>query len=192
VTHPILLRKRKGRRYNSLTLRPKGFFSPQDLVRYINDKWESSSFDINSRIEYIEISHKFQIKIAPQELVKLSGNMCKQLGFVHNNIQQKGAGTLAGVTPADLDLLGHVFYVYISCIKECLVGNQYIKLLRLISVRGKPGDNIYESYAVPYYHDLNSKNINSIELSIRDMTGNPIKFEYGTVMMKLHFRKKMK
>lgn len=186
---PIFLKKRVGRKYKTYSIRLKGYFSPESLVKTINDKWQNSNLEIGSTIAYSENTHRFTIQCARTEEIKLSGNICNQLGFAFNSVSINRGAELTSSAPADLDFMGHIFYVYISCIKEYLIGNQYAKLLRLISVQGKHGDNIYESYPLPYYHELNSKNVNSIDLSIRDMVGNPIRFEYGTVIMKLHFRK---
>jgi hypothetical protein len=190
VRHPIRLKKKIKGKWKSITVRLKGIFSPDELVMTINDKIRASQNGYETRFEYLPNTHRFRVRVYANEEIHIEGNISAQMGFNFRTMIVRGNGVLLSDNAADLNLLGHILYVYMSCIKQYLVGNQYVRLLRLISVQGAPGDNVYESYVLPYYHDLDCKNINSIDISIRDKTGNLVKFEYGTVICKLHFRKK--
>ena len=49
---------------------------------------------------------------------------------------------------------------------------------------------LWKVYTAPQYISLSVYNIESIEVDIRDDTGEKIQFEAGKVLVKLHFRPK--
>jgi len=75
-------------------------------------------------------------------------------------------------------------YVYF----DVLVGDTKAPLLRIVQVSGKSGDRVQAIYDKPIYVELQKKNFDSIEIDIRSDVGKPISFEYGKVIVTLHFR----
>ena len=53
---------------------------------------------------------------------------------------------------------------------------------------GKSGERVQVVYDKPIYVPLQKKNFDSIEIDIRNDIGKPIPFEYGKVIVTLHFR----
>ena len=63
-------------------------------------------------------------------------------------------------------------------------------LLHIVNVDGQYGENEAKIYDSPHYMPLKHKLVHMIEIDIRDSPGKPILFLSGTVIVKLHFRRK--
>lgn len=84
----------------------------------------------------------------------------------------------------------HTLYVYSDIVKPSFVGDTFSKILRIVQVPNvKFGDSVKQIFDNPHYLPLNSNEINSIEIDIKDDTGQPIKFRFGRTICVLHFRK---
>lgn len=81
--------------------------------------------------------------------------------------------------------------VYSDVVDYSLVGNVFAQLLRVVKI--PPGSQFGESvdvtYEKPYYLPLANREINTIEIDIKDDSGEPIRFEFGRVEVTLHFIK---
>jgi hypothetical protein len=82
--------------------------------------------------------------------------------------------------------------VYCSIVEPVMVGNTYSKLLRQVEIPKKSnfGDQCVLRYPDPFYHPLISNVIETIEINIKDDTGEIIPFDYGRSTITLHFRKR--
>lgn len=85
----------------------------------------------------------------------------------------------------------HSLLVYSDVVDYSLVGNIYAQLLRVVKIppSSKFGESVDVTYDKPYYLPLANKEINSIEIDIKDDSGTPLKFEFGRVEVTLHFIK---
>lgn len=81
-------------------------------------------------------------------------------------------------------------YVYSNIIEDCVVGNSLVPLLRTVLISGNYGDLIQKTFIHPHYLPISQNHIKDIEISLRDDRGNLIPFEFGKVLVKLHFRRK--
>ena len=90
----------------------------------------------------------------------------------------------------DIRALMYNMYIYSNLVRESLVGDSYVPLLRTVSVQGTEGSYIHKLYEKVHYCKLSSDFIQDIEIKIRDETGQQVRFRYGKVVIKLHFRKK--
>lgn len=84
----------------------------------------------------------------------------------------------------------HSIYIYSNIVDDCVVGNTVAPLLRTVLVEGNYGDFVQKTYIHPHYLPISYNRINDIEISLRDDLGNLIPFEFGKVLVKLHFRRK--
>ena len=94
--------------------------------------------------------------------------------------------------PVNLENSFHSLFVYCDLIRPALVGDSYTQLLRVVEIppNYKYGDQIVCNYPDTYYHDLLIRDFDSIEIDIKDDTGDQMPFEYGRSIIILHFRKK--
>ncbi|KAJ8032371.1 hypothetical protein HOLleu_25885 [Holothuria leucospilota] len=84
----------------------------------------------------------------------------------------------------------HQLFVYTDIIENQLVGDSSAPLLRTIPVAGSFGTVVDIECQKREYHPVVSNLIPTIEIDIRDETGNPIAFNSGRVIVTLHFRQK--
>lgn len=89
------------------------------------------------------------------------------------------------VFPSDTSNL----FIYSNIVDYECVGNVFTRLLRCVRVQGAFGDHIKESYTYPIFRKLAYDRVKDIEILIKTDDGEFVKFEYGTVMMYLYFRK---
>ena len=84
----------------------------------------------------------------------------------------------------------YALYVYTDIIQPGLVGNALVPLLRIVPIKGKVGDTVHHCFENPHYQPLCVKQFQTVEIDIRDDTGQPVSFERGKVIVKLHFRRR--
>lgn len=89
---------------------------------------------------------------------------------------------------ADIRALHYNFYIYSNIVQPHLCGDEYLPLLRTINITGEEGDYISRVFEIPHYLPLSSNFIDFIEIKIADDLGNNIQFQYGKILIKLHFR----
>jgi hypothetical protein len=92
----------------------------------------------------------------------------------------------------DFDISAGIFiiYCYIDIIEHMIVGDTQCQLIRAV-----PFDRSDEAMTVrsfnPYmYCPVAKKNIESIEVSLRDDAGNLITLQHGRCCVTLHFRRR--
>jgi len=85
--------------------------------------------------------------------------------------------------PPDLQksLLLHMCY-YSDIVEPKLVGNNFAQLLRILNTNikeyGASNVHIFEN---PHYVPVQRKQFDQIIIDLRDSTGNPLPFQYGSV-----------
>uniref|UniRef100_A0AC35GMI4 Uncharacterized protein n=1 Tax=Panagrolaimus sp. PS1159 TaxID=55785 RepID=A0AC35GMI4_9BILA len=113
-----------------------------------------------------------------------------QLGYVMGFKENIGLvpGTVAKYPP---DLKGLTqFGIYTKELSEnVVVGNELTTLLRIVTVKSKPGEMDEQLYDSPMYVRVASRDISSINIELRGMDGRLIPFSFGPVIITLHFKK---
>ncbi|KAL9973271.1 hypothetical protein ACROYT_G019701 [Oculina patagonica] len=89
---------------------------------------------------------------------------------------------------ADLEYGFHDLYIYCDITQPQYVGNALVPLLRIVPVEGKDGQRISKSFIRPQYIPVSRKQFESIEVNIKRDTGDSVSFEFGRVLLTLHFR----
>ena len=71
------------------------------------------------------------------------------------------------------------------------MGDALVPLLRIVHIDDKDGIRITKTYPQSFYRPVSLNYIDTIEIDIRDMYGQPIHFADGDVVVnKLHFRRR--
>lgn len=107
------------------------------------------------------------------------------LGFLPNKVIST---TSTAKGEADLEHGLHNLYVYCDIIQPQYVGDALVPLLRIVPVEGKDGQRISKSFIRPQYIPVSRKQFESIEVNIKRDTGDSVPFEFGRVLLTLHFR----
>ena len=79
--------------------------------------------------------------------------------------------------------------VYSDVVDFSVVGDCRAQLLRVVNVptQSNFGDAVNIVYEKPYYLPLSQRDISSIEIDIKDDSGEPVGFQFGRVEVTLHF-----
>ena len=81
-------------------------------------------------------------------------------------------------------------YVYTDVVESRIGGDSLVPLLRCLPVRGGHGATVSDRFTNVHYVPLLRKEFGTIEVDIRDDTGQRVPFEYGRVTVTLHFRRR--
>src|SRR6266436_196876 len=81
----------------------------------------------------------------------------------------------------DMNAGVHSLYVYCDIIEPSIVGDTYSQLLRVVEIPGSVpfGDQCIIRYEKPYYFSLNTRSFQTIEIDIKDDSGERINFNFG-------------
>ena len=187
-----------------LGLRKKAGFSTIVLPRFKLDK--------KSEFIYFELG-SFNSKPVFADIPELT---CKILGFDRELVKAEATNTFKLIeeeiskdstykyklTDANryvwakyrYNLLGkfHSMFVYCSIIKESYVAEKIVPLLRCFEtpLDANYGGQIALNFDNPQYIPVRSKEIDNIEIKIKNEDGDPFPFEHGRVLVVLHFRRK--
>lgn len=156
------------------------------ILKALNNMRENITF------RYDEISKFVSVTIADDSIksLTLSHKLCIQLGFEPNkNLVEKTFGK----RPANLHLgLPSQLFVYCDIVEPQIVGDVMTSLLRIIPLDSSKyiyGANKMHVFSPPHYISVMRREFDTIEIDIRSSTGQKIPFQFGTVCIKLHFRK---
>ena len=79
------------------------------------------------------------------------------------------------------DLQGgfHSLYVYCSAVESQIVGEVYAPLMRTVGLSGLKGETIVRNFIDPHYMPVNCDELRSLEMNIKDDTGENVSFRSG-------------
>ena len=88
----------------------------------------------------------------------------------------------------NVDLI-NTLYIYLDICQYQLVGDTEAPLLQVVSTNYSNENYVEKIFDSPHYVPLSRNNLETIEVDIRSDLGDPIQFQTGKVVVKLHFRK---
>ncbi len=113
------------------------------------------------------------------------------LGSV-NQSRKDHSGDAPVVThaPHQADIRGAFYsmYIYTDMIEYQSVGDSYVPLLRTVHIEGASNDFVSVRFDRPHYAPVNKSNITDICIEVKDDQNKHVRFTYGKVVAKLHFR----
>lgn len=136
---------------------------------------------------YDDITRKVTVSLKPGTAVTFGPLLKTMLGFSKERYEE---GVHEAETVVDIRQGFYSLYTYCNVIEPHMVGHVLAPLLRIIPIRGKDGDLVTRTYENICYHPVQQKHFDTIELVIRDDTGQYVSFERGKVVITLHFRQK--
>ena len=81
-------------------------------------------------------------------------------------------------------------YIHCDIIEDQHINNRLEKLLKIVKIQGDNQDNVSITLDNPHYHKVDKTFFNSITINILDIDGKPVNFTSGSIILKLHFRKR--
>ena len=162
---------------------PPGHYSSVADVIYNQDKrsgQRDKRFKDEVQLSLDTLNRKVTVHLQNKVEVYFS-DIGQMLGFSPNKVISKPS---TGEREADLDHGFHDLYVYCDIIQPQYAGDALVPLLRIVPVQGKDGQRI-SRFAIP----VSRKQFETIEVNIKRDTGETVPFEFGRVLLTLHFRK---
>ena len=89
----------------------------------------------------------------------------------------------------DLQRGFYSLFVY-DIVEPVVVGDVRTPLLRVVNISGREGLTVSRIYQNVQYLPIQRKQFDTIEIDIRDDTGEKVAFERGKVIVVLHFRRR--
>ena len=180
---------------------PSGPTEGADLER-LQKNMENSDRDRKQKLKrnllssFIKIQYNYSIKrveitLDQESIKRISFDSALQfmLGFKRNRILQDE--TITADYNSDISAGFSSFYVYCSIVEPQCIGNSLEQLLRTVPLtENKLGNVVHKEFISPHYIGLLSKTFDTVEVNIRDDRGEFVDFQFGKVILKLHFRKK--
>ncbi len=200
-------------------IKPGYYENVQALVNYINKKFDSYDKIVEEKpfLKYDKLSNRCTLKAAildGESLFPYLGEEIENiLGFIdiggfslYEKAQKIGHDTnehLIDLYPifadgkfkaprsAELNAGSHSILVYSNIVEHNFVGDSFAQLLRLVEVPTKSnyGEQVVLRYDQPHYIPLQTHSFDTIQVELKDDTGQNIPFEFGRVIIKLIFKK---
>jgi len=176
---------------------PPGYYeSPADIAKILNEHIEGVAAEYGTEVfakfKYDTITQRFEGRLSAYSNISFTLPLCDMLGLTHDETPILNSSHEPLMWKAnnvcDVNRGFSSMYVYCDVLEHVLVGDTKTPLLRIVQVAGKGNDTIHARYEKPIYVPLQKKHFESIEIDIRTDTGKPIPFEYGKVIVTLHFR----
>ena len=142
------------------------------------------------RIHYRMIDGKVNTPKARDAYITFHGDIARLLGFDDNTTVEKGK-KIKSKFPATVSGGFHQMYIYTDAIEPQPHPDGDVPILRTIPVEGKPNQEyLSKRFQKVYYMPLSKHSLSNITFKILDDTGRAVGFDYGKLLIVLHFRKK--
>ncbi len=168
----------------------EGYYkTPKWLINQFNRLKGKESYESNFTLSISDIDHKawLQLKKKNGNVISISPGLQQALGF---RLLAYEPGFHRADFVADLSRGLTSLYVYCPLVEHRTVGDTQAPLLRLVPIEGRDAQNVSRVFDPVHYVPLVQCNFQTVEIDIRDDTGQPVPFENGRVVVTLHFRKK--
>ena len=164
------------------------------------DEWQTISKSLQDLIHTIRrdvlfqrINRRFSIvfKNAVTKL-DLSAHLAYMLGFKNEGVDNLALTERINLAPYPPDLRSgfYALYVYCSLVENQIVGDRRVPLLRAVHVEGEHGEIREKIFHSPHYVPVIGSEFETIEIDIKDDTNKSVQFDFGKVVVKLHFRRR--
>jgi len=164
-----------------------GYYSTvEELLRALKKGMTDKVVRDSVNFTYNKVSRRVTIDIKNGYKIYFTKALASILGFKPDTFISKQ--TRAENT-ADLERTMHFLYVYSDVVQSQIVGNSQVPLIRIVPAEGKEGDHITTRFTSPQYLPVSKKQFETIEIDIKRDTGEKVPFEFGRVLVTLHFRR---
>jgi hypothetical protein len=168
---------------SSSVLLPRGYYSN---VSQITDAILNSISPVAQKNISIKVNRDgtLSVKTVRNAYLQLCKGLADMLGFQFTLLKDEVRGSYA----VDIQNGMYSAFVYTDIILPQIIGDVQAQVLRVLPLGGKPGQLMVFRFNSPDYVTLARSSISSIEINIRTDHGEPIIFNSGKVLCKLHFR----
>lgn len=172
---------------DSVRIQPGYYDSMETLISAINAKMKARLTD-KITLTFDKISEKVYVSVKNGYRLVLENQLSQILGF--GGVDVIISESKSSPYVCDLNAGVECLYVYADILDYQFVGDTKARLLKVIPVVGKYGDIIYNSFDVPTYYPVGTKEFQDVTINIRSSANKKIQFSKGRVVVNLHFRKR--
>ena len=169
------------------------------LRRYINsgyyDTYQSIALEITGALQPVRsalrwepVEKRFILSVAEGAGVTLRPGLCRILGF-GTDTEVFSGGHHKAPYQGDLTRGMEGLYVYLDITRPTYVGDTRAPLLQVVPADSKCEGMCHKEYVKPVYIPLCKNNFRTIDVDIRDGTGEHVPFSTGRTTLLLHFRR---
>lgn len=152
-----------------------------------------------------------QFKLPKGCMVMLSGELANPLGFgsekkvflsrgsrvewkiesAHTRVYVTDKRVIKSPFVVKVDRLVSDLYLYADIVERQRVGDALVPLLRTVAdTSARTGEIVTADFRQIHYLPLRIGSFESIDIKVTDTLGRPVRFLYGDIVVKLHFRRK--
>jgi hypothetical protein len=174
-----------GREVHRFVISEGYYETLDDLMEYMNNKMPKVARD-NIKIRFNPRNNKTVVQLFNDAKIFWSDEQLRHIfgirDYVHDKVAQKGDMQISK------QLGPTALFVYMDIVGNSIVGDSSVPLLRIVPVEGSHGDSVTRTFDRLHYVPLRMNTFESIEVNISQDNGSMINFQFGTVIIKLHFR----
>jgi hypothetical protein len=165
---------------------PEGYYhNVEEILSILNDAFHEfgnvTNASFNSR------SRKVSFGLTSTMTIILNKSLADILGF--EQLEMCGPSYALSATAGDINRGCNTLFVYCDVAEDVIVGDTKAPLLRTVNVEGEYGDTVHKIYSTPLYVPVRKSQFDTIEINIRDETGQLVPFTFGRTIVTLHFRR---
>jgi hypothetical protein len=170
---------------------PGAYLNVQQLnaeLQRARDEWSETHTSSRFSITQDEESRKTVITCKKMKIAFLGKDISRVLGF---DDEEDTAWDERTESPNVAQFLQDfsALYCYSDIVDFQYVGDTRAQLLRIVPVTGRTGQVVYHHFDSPIYMKVIRSVFQTIEVEIRQDTGELVQFSYGKVVLVLHFRR---
>ena len=177
-----------GQGYPSVSIIPHGYYpTVKEFVSAVNKTLKT---DANGDIwlTYNQLTRKMTAHVRNKARLGLTGRFASMVGFDKKDVMI--TKNTEAPLPVDLEAGFHAMYLYTDIVEPQLVGDSKVSLLKLVKCSGEFGDNVSVNFPNLQYVPVSVKSFETVEIDIKDDTQEKVPFEFGKVIVTLHFRQR--
>lgn len=191
---------------------PVGYYSTiPDLIHAILEVYESTNkesiklsglqINFNSSTRRVSVNtNNLRLKVrlngkirtpkARAAVIVFKGDIARLLGF-RDKTSAATRKAIKSDFPSTVSGGFHQMYIYSDIIEPQPHPDGNVPILRTIPIDGKPSnDYLSRRFQKVYYMPVSKQSFSTLQFKILDDTGRPIGFDFGKVLIVLHFRRR--
>jgi hypothetical protein len=158
--------------------------TPEETVRV------RENFETWVKLKYEPLLNRVGIMVTNKLVcVRLSKHLKYMLGFDERDVSEFQQGTTLAKYAPDFRARVDNLHVFCDIVQPQIVGNMMLPLLRTVPVSGKFGDMVSMIFHSPHYVKVHQRSFSHLHVYISSGSNNKLKFQYGKILVKIHFRK---
>ena len=139
-------------------------------------------------VVYLSGRLALQIGFESDVVLAYKPDICSALISKHHKVLRHG-NRIKMINPVNVNIGYDILYIYTDCIEQQLVGDVQAQLLQNVCVNNFDSIPIQTtSFESPHYIPVTRRDFDTIDINIRDETGRKVPFQFGRIVVKLHFR----